>query len=289
MSNEVATLSAVDMAALQAKIGMVSQGTSNTSSQPNVLKQVHTPIEDEDENVVVRQGMFTMTNGQDTVYAKEVSVRIYAHRQYWSTWNPDLNRSNKTVMSMDLRGDLMDDQGGFNLGRPSGYIEDWDSLPADQKEIIRAVKRNKRFMGTATLHDPIDATGKPASVGVNFTDIPFYMDVRNKPSLQALDNAMKQIERKNLLLFMSEVKLTGQRTKNANGKGTYSTVTAELGKQYPLTEDDAKGVDQFTDWVATENERVISDHNAAKNMPPEQAAAVQGIVLENNAFTEVDE
>ena len=63
-------------------------------------------------------------------------------RQQWTRWDSDSSQMQKTVLSIDLKGDLKDNTGGFNIGRPSGYVEDWENLPQATKELMRQVKRN---------------------------------------------------------------------------------------------------------------------------------------------------
>ena len=100
----------------------------------------------------------------------------------------------KTVLSIDLKGDLKDNTGGFNIGRPSGYVEDWENLPQATKELMRQVKRTKVVFGTVNLTDPVDAEGNALSdVG---TDIPFILDVKNRDSIRkALGCAVKASKR----------------------------------------------------------------------------------------------
>ena len=47
----------------------------------------------------------------------------------------------KTVMADTINMDLKDNDGGFNCGKPAGYIEDFQCLPKNTKELIRQIKR----------------------------------------------------------------------------------------------------------------------------------------------------
>ena len=47
------------------------------------------------------------------------------------------NRYVKTVMADTLNMDLKDNDGGFNCGKPAGWIEDFKSLPDATKELIQ--------------------------------------------------------------------------------------------------------------------------------------------------------
>ncbi len=64
------------------------------------------------------------------------------------------NRYVKTVMADTLNTDLKDNDGGFNCGKPSGWIEDFKSLPDATKELIRSIKRVRVVLGTVELVNP---------------------------------------------------------------------------------------------------------------------------------------
>ena len=56
-------------------------------------------------------------------------------------WNSDTGEMEKSVC-LTPNGDLKDSIGGFNLGRPTGYIEDFNALDDATKQVIRSVKRS---------------------------------------------------------------------------------------------------------------------------------------------------
>ena len=53
----------------------------------------------------------------------------------------------RTVMATSLTGDLKDNYGGFNCGRPTGYIKDFKSLPQETQDLMRATSRFKVLFG----------------------------------------------------------------------------------------------------------------------------------------------
>ncbi len=89
---------------------------------------------------VVPVGYYKITLGEDVFYAESVEVRLLADRYQFQRWNNSTNEMEKTVMSRSTNADLQDSVGGYNLGRPSGYIEDWNALPETTKDIIRNAK-----------------------------------------------------------------------------------------------------------------------------------------------------
>ena len=122
---------------------------------------------------VVPSGSYKITRGDDdVVYASTPTIRIFAIRQQWSKWDSKEDMMMKTIMANDLKGDLKDNVGTFNLGRPSGYIEDWDSVPEKTKDLIRTIKRKKILFGLLTATGVTDEAGNPVD---EITDMPFTL------------------------------------------------------------------------------------------------------------------
>ena len=70
------------------------------------------------------------------------------------------NRYVKTVMADNLNIDLKDNDGGFNCGKPAGYIQDFKSLPEKTQELIKQIKRVRVLFGIVELHDAMTRTVK---------------------------------------------------------------------------------------------------------------------------------
>ena len=183
--------------------------TSATSTTPSIsrLGMLHQPIMGEVElngkmikTEVVPVGAFTLKTGDDIVYSVGATVRVFAQRNQWQRWNSDTEEMEKSVMSNSLNGDLKDSIGGFNLGRPTGYIEDFNALDDATKQVIRSVKRVVVYYGTVTLDSPMNEKGEPITSAAN---IPFVMDVKNRDSLKSINGVMGNLKKKNLLPIMA--------------------------------------------------------------------------------------
>ena len=44
-------------------------------------------------------------------------------------------------MADNLNVDLKDNDGGFNCGKPAGYIQDFKSLPEKMQDLLKQIKR----------------------------------------------------------------------------------------------------------------------------------------------------
>jgi|TARA_R110000744_G_scaffold92455_2_gene179001 hypothetical protein len=237
---------------------------------------------------VVPVGAYKITLGDDVFYAETIKVRMLSDRQQWQRWNASTNEMEKSVMSNSLNGDMMDSVGGFNLGRPSGYIEDFNALPEATKDIMRTVKRVKIFMGLLTVDAPIDERGEPISN--TYADLPFIMDVKNRDSLKNINASLDMLKRKNVLPYMAYTVLSGAEASIPTG-ATYGYSLATVGDLItPSDMDDAfvrQTASDFLDYISYSNGKVLDLHNErnGSGISDADAAFVKDII--DNDFVEV--
>jgi len=203
-------------------------------------------------------------------------------RQQWTRWDSDSSQMQKTVLSVDLKGDLKDNTGGFNIGRPSGYVEDWESLPQATKELMRQVKRTKVVFGTVTLLDAVDESG--ASLSDVGTDVPFILDVKNRDSIKALDGAVKAIQRKNALPIQYTLDLSADQHTLPTGN-TYSSMIVGLGDKIEIAESDNDVLRGFFEWITWSNGYVL-DQWSSKNTGGSVDPAMSKIISETMTDTD---
>ena len=291
MSNELAI--AAERGQSMAEMMGVS-AASTQQSTPSIARvgMIHQPIMGEVEfngktikTEVLPIGTFTLVQGEDKVYSNGVTLRVFAQRNQWQRWNSETEEMEKSVMSNSLNGDMKDSVGGFNLGRPTGYIEDFQALPEATKQIMRSVKRVKVFFATVTLDNPMNDKGEP--VTGNYTDVPVVMDVKNRDSLRSIDAVLNGLNRKNLLPIMSTIKLSGVEDSIPTG-AKFGRIEAKLGSSVDLSDSDNDTLKDFMDLVEYMNGKVLDLHNERndKGLSPEDAAVVSDII--NNDFIEVE-
>ena len=273
----------MDNASMAALMG-VSAETKQSASSLARINVVSTALKGEMElggkkikTDVVPVGAYKITQGDDVFYSEQISIRVFAQRQQWQRWNASTNEMEKSVMTTSLNGDLQDSVGGFNLGRPSGYVEDWNALPEATKDLMRTVKRVKIFMGLITVKEPIDERGEPISK--EYVDLPFVMDVKNRDSLKNLDNALKTVQRANLLPIMSTLELAGQEGSIPTG-ATFGYITAKAGDKVELTEADNQTLKDFLGFIEYGNGKILDLYNerSDKGMSAADAELVGSIV-----------
>jgi len=290
MSNElaIATERGQSMAEL---MGVSSAPVQENTPSISRLGMLHQPIMGEVElngkmikTEVVPVGAFTLKTGDDIVYSNGVTVRVFAQRNQWQRWNSDTEEMEKSVMSNTLNGDLKDSIGGFNLGRPSGYIEDFNSLPDATKQLMRSVKRVVVYYGTVSLDSPMNEKGEPVEAAAS---MPFVMDVKNRDSLKSINGVMSNFKKKNMLPIMSTIKLEGIEDSIPTG-AKFGKIQANTGEAVELASEDNDTLKDFLELIEYSNGKILDLHHDRAKGHADQDAELVGEIL-NNDFVEVAE
>ena len=147
------------------------------------LRINHTPIMGEEEVKgkmtkveVVEGGTYKLEIPDgDTYFATSAKIRPYMQRFMYKRFvmgtGDKPNRYIKTIMGDNLNIDLKDNDGGFNCGKPSGWIKDFKALPEKMQDLIRQIKRVRAVFGTIELINPTDSAGNPVEVD----SLPFFV------------------------------------------------------------------------------------------------------------------
>ena len=290
MSNELAI--ANERGQSMAELMGVSASGGEASPSIARIGMLHQPIKGEIDvggktvkTDVVPVGSFILNQGDTKIYSPSITVRIFAQRQQWQRWNSETEEMEKSVLANSLSGDMKDSIGGFNLGRPSGWIEDFNALPDATKAIIRSVKRVNVYYGTVTMHGAMDEQGN--MLGDDPTDVPFVMDVKNRDSLKSINGVMNALKRKNLLPIMSTIKLTGVEDSIPTG-AVFGKIEASMGSKVDIVEGDNEMLKDFIELIEYSNGKILDLHHerSNKSMSADDDAMVSDII--NNDFVDVD-
>jgi len=247
-------------------------GISNTPAKSTSalaeIKQVHQNVmgtkEVDGETMevaIVKAGAYSVTLPDDTVYYSDtLTIRPFMQRFQFQRYDkhyqkPDggEGRMLRTVMATSLSGDLKDNYGGFNCGRPSGYVKDFNSLPQETQDLMRSTDRFKILFGLCTLDKPKDANGKAVKV----KEFPFLMRIKNRDSFKATTDIFNQIQRKNRLPIQHLIHMSSE-VKSIPSGATYGVVKVKLGKEVEITTDDQEVLNNFVEWVESMNSITMS-------------------------------
>ena len=215
-------------------------------------------------NALVKQGveagkikstpMFRVRKGDEEVYSEKLSMRLFAERSQWTKWDSEVNNTQKTVLAGNLNGDMKDTLGGFNLGRPTGFVQDFDALPEATKQVMRSVKRTKVFMGLVSLDNPTNEDGD----SVEFAgEVPFVFDVKNPSSLKAINSVTSTLVSKAVTPIENVINLAATEHAMPNGN-KFAQVTASLGDMVGFSEGDDVMLRDFMAYVERTNVWVLS-------------------------------
>ena len=247
----------------------LSKGSSGKRSMLARFSQIHSPLKGDMEINgkavrvdVVPAGAYKLLQSDDKVeYAVSPKIRIYAQRMQWTRWDSDESTMVKTVLVNNLTGDLKDNTGGFNAGRPSGYVEDFKSLPKATQELMRNTKRTKVVFGTVVMQGATDEHGNAIEdASITEQEIPFVLDVKSRGSITAVDDIMKSIDRKNSLPLQYFLNMGAEMHSMPNGS-EYATFDITLGDKVDLVEADKDILDGFMEWISGMNNYINDTHN----------------------------
>ena len=191
------------------------------------------------------------------VYSDTVTVRTFAIRQRWSKWLAEDGNYVKSIMANDLKADLKDSKGGFNCGRPAGYVQDFHSLADNIQQAMRSSRRTQVILGMLQLDNPVDIEGN-TSLDHTDTWYPFVYEVRAGESIKSINEVNSSLSRKNMLPIQHTVKLTGVERIGASGK-PYAVFEASLHEPCDLQEKDNETLRDFMDWINKQNQYVLGE------------------------------
>ena len=271
--NQIATTNFTDMAKL---MGVNTEVQATKASTLARLRINHSPIMGEAEVKgkktkveVVGGGTYKLeVPDGPTYYASSVNVRPFVQRYMYKRFvkgnDSTPNRYIKTVMADNLNIDLKDNDGGFNCGKPAGYIEDFKALPEKMQDLIRQIKRVRAVFGIVELIDPVDASGNPVTVDAT----PFIWEVENRDAFKTIGNVFVKLGKMRRLPPMHTFSASTSEQSLPNGNKFYLPETKlDLQKTLELDDDAQETLGSFLAWITNYNEYISNawDENVQKH------------------------
>lgn len=223
---------------------------------------------------VVAAGSYVLDRPNlDPIYGTDVSIRLFNQRfmykKYVQGSGEVKSKYVKTIMDKDLNGDLRDNDGGFNCGKPSGWIEDYNSLPTETKTLLKSIKRVRVLFGEITIQDPVNAKGEPLDA---IKAVPFIWEIDNRDAFKTLGVPIAQMAKQNRILPQHHIVLGAEEQSLPTG-ATYFLPTAilDLSSTIELTDTDSSLFSDFNGWIDNYNEYIVKEFN--KFSSPEEATA----------------
>lgn len=260
MSNEIA-LSTGNYAELAKAMGVQTSTTEKKASTLARFRIWHSPIMGEVEvkgktkkMEVVEGGMYRLEQDGKMIFAPKVTFRPFMQRFMYKKYDAATRVYTKTVMDNSLNIDLKDTDGGFNCGKPAGYIEDFNALSDRMKALIKSIKRVRVVFGIVELHDAVNEAGEHVDVAPTAV----IWEIDNKDAFKTVGEVFTQIGKLRSLPPQHTFDLTTEENSLPNGASFYTPVTDFNRTQNPLDAADEATFRDFIEWVEAYNEYVTN-------------------------------
>ena len=292
--NQVATIDTNNFNAMAEAMGMQADApkASSKSSTLARLRIHHTPIMGQQEiggkkmNVEVISGGAYKLEIPDgpTYYADSIKLRPFLQRFMYKKFikgnENTANRFVKTVMANDLNGDMKDNDGGFNCGKPAGFIKDWAALPDSMKDLIKSIKRVRAIFGTVEMVNPTDSEGNAVDVDVT----PFIWEVDNRDAFKTMGDQFTKLSKMRRLPPQHTIACTTREVPLPNGSSFYVPETElDLGTTLEMDNDAQEVFGNFMAWIQNYNTYILNTWN--ENMHKNEDVDVDTV----EAFVDISE
>jgi hypothetical protein len=268
-------------------MGISAEASSKSKQSSNLarLRIAHSAIMGETELKGKKVNMEVVSGGHfkleipdgNTVYAPQIKIRTFLQRFMYKRFikgSGNLpNRFVKTIMGDSLYVDLKDNDGGFNCGKPSGWIKDFKALPTTQQDLIRQIKRTRVVFGLVDLVNPIDSTGSETKVD----STAFIWEIDNRDAFKTLGDTYNNFNKQRQLPIAHEISIGTEEKPLPNGSSFFvPSVSVDMHNAIPISSSDQSTFANFMEWVDSYNEYIATAWNdkAKRNMAPDDAALV---------------
>lgn len=300
MDNNLVTIDTNNYEAMAKAMGIAGEGTKSSDAKKTQqlprFRINHAPIMGETKmngknvNVEIVQGgtyKLEIPDGE-TYYSKTASIRPFMQRFMYKRFVKNMNAKmgepmgvyHKTVMADSLNLDLKDNQGGFNCGKPAGYIQDFKALPEKTQDLIKQIKRVRVIFGMVDLLEPSNNKGE----SVNFESTPFIWEIDNRDAFKTVGAPFTKLAQLKKLPVQHTIALDTEERKLPNGNVFYLPVsTLDISNKVDLSDDDQVIFGDFMSWIQNYNQYIVGEWDA--NVGGNASQDMKDIVED---FVEVD-
>jgi len=271
MTTEITTIDPNNYAVMAKAMGIANEGKGKSKSSSLARLRInHAPVmgtaEVNGKNVnveVIEGGTYKLDIPDgETFYSTTAKVRPFVQRYMYKRFvmgtNDSPNKYIKTVMNDNLNVDLKDNDGGFNCGKPAGFIQDFKALDQSTQDLIKQIKRVRVILGTVELVNPVNASGDSVEVGVT----PFIWEVENRDAFKILGNCFVKLSKMKRLPPQHNIEVATEQRKLPNGNSFYiPSVSLNLTSIIKLSEEDQQTFADFMQWIDNYNDYIINAWN----------------------------
>jgi len=217
----------------------------------------------------------------DTYYANSIKIRPHMQRFMYKRFvmgganSP--NRYIKTIMSDNLNVDLKDNDGGFNCGKPAGYIQDFKALPEKTQDLIKQIKRVRVVLGVVELVNPMNAKGEEVKVDT----MPFIWEIDNRDAFKLVGESFASLAKLQRLPVHHMITASTDERKLPNGNSFFvPVVSLDVSKTLDVTQEDQTIFADFLAWLDNYNNYILNmwSEKANARMSEEDTSVVDDLV-----------
>lgn len=279
---QLTTIDTNNFAAMAKAMGIAgeTEGKEKASTLAR-LRINHSPIIGSDK-VLVKGGTYKLDIPDGpTYYGGSIKMRPYMQRFMYKRFvkgdSKVPNKYIKTLMADNLNIDLKDNEGGFNCGKPAGYIKDFKALPEKMQELIKQIKRVRVVFGTLEMTDVVDSQGNKAEI----ESTPFIWEIDNRDAFKLVGDSFTKLAKMKRLPVQHLITANTEERKLPNGNSFYlPVVSLNLTDTLPLTDDEQIMFADFMSWVDNYNSYITNawSEKANAHMDDEEVNVVDDIV-----------
>jgi len=274
------TIDTNNFADMAQQMGMGADMTQKKQTQQLArLKINHSPIMGEIEvkgkktqAAIVNGGTFKIEDlANDTVhFADMICIRPFVQRfMYKKFVKPENGRGFyvKTVMADSLNVDLKDNMGGFNCGKPTGWVKDYQALPDKTKALLKSIKRVRVLIGTISASDTVDLNGNSLS-DIPLTNVPFIWEIDNRDAFKIMGEPVTKIASMKHIMPNHKMTVKTEERKLPNGSSFYLPVPSLTKDTLDINESDQEKFGTFMQWIENYNVYIFNSwKEKAKDAP----------------------
>lgn len=289
--SQLTTIDTNNYAAMAKAMGIAAEG-GNSKQKSSTLARLrinHSPVMGQTEVKGKMVNMEVVSGGTykleipdgPTYYASSIKMRPFLQRFMYKRFVRGMgdapNRYVKTLMSDNLNIDLKDNDGGFNCGKPAGYIQDFKALPEKTQELIKQIKRVRVVLGTVDLIDAVTAEGDAAEI----ESVPFIWEIDNRDAFKIVGESFTSLAKMQRLPVQHTITANTQERKLPNGNAFYlPVVSLDVSKTIELTDSDQAMFADFIAWVDNYNSYIANTwaEKANSDMDDDDVDVVDSLV-----------
>ena len=237
---------------------MVGQTETRSNVQQGLPRLAIEQQADNDDGEPLPKGSFRIRLDNNTVYAKEITVRMFVRYYSYDLWNQNSPEDSvRTVLSPSLSDDFPDTSGGMKCGKLNKQEVEALSTNSLEHAKQKSIKCTQVIYGViAGAKDATDTTGE----AVDLKGTPFIWSARGS-AFMPVANYIREVP-SNKIIFGQKVSIATKR--NKNGGIVYYVPAFDKPQPVKIVDEDVETLNTFMKDIEKWNERVLKQYNERK-------------------------